>query len=58
MGLFCASLFALILSACATRETASTTATTTTATGAERTQVTRDTIPAEGARKIPVTESY
>jgi hypothetical protein len=44
--------------ACASHQTASTTTTTTNAIGAKRTQVTKDTIPAEGDRKIPVTEQY
>ena len=51
-------LIAFNLGACASRETETTTTTTTTATGAERTSVTRDIVPAEGDRKIPVTESY
>gem|GEM_PF-4960859 len=57
--LWCASLLiALNLGACASREVETMTTSTTSATGAERTQVTRDTVPAEGTRKIPVTESY
>ena len=51
-------LVGLGLGSCATHEPASTTTTTTTATGAQRTQVTRDLIPAEGQRKIPVTQGY
>jgi hypothetical protein len=51
-------LIAFSLGACASREVETTTRSTTTATGAQRTTVTRDLVPAEGNRKIPVTESY
>jgi len=51
-------LIAFNLGACASREVETTTTETTSPTGAERTKVTRDTVPAEGDRKIPVTQSY
>jgi hypothetical protein len=47
------------LGGCATHDQYETTTTqTTTATGATRKKVVKDIIPAEGERKIPVTESY
>jgi hypothetical protein len=51
-------LIGLNLGACASREIETTTTSTTTETGAQRTEVTRDLAPAEGSRKIPVTEQY
>ena len=46
------------LEACATHDNYSTTTDTTTVTGAPRKKVLKDTIPAEGQRKIEVTEQY
>jgi hypothetical protein len=46
------------LQACATHHDYSTTTDTTTVTGAPRKKVVKDVIPAEGQRKIPVTEDY
>ena len=46
------------LGACATHDHYSTTTDTTTVTGAPRKKVLKDTIPAEGQRKIEVTEQY
>jgi hypothetical protein len=51
-------MLAFGLGACVTHDQSRTTRTTTTATGATRTQVVKDVIPAEGGRKIPVTEGY
>jgi len=46
------------LEACATHDHYSTTTDTTTVTGAPRKKVVKDAIPAEGQRKIEVTEQY
>ena len=46
------------LEACATHGHYSTTTDTTTVTGASRKKVVKDEIPAEGQRKIEVTEQY
>ena len=46
------------LEACATHNHYSTTTDTTTVTGAPRKKVVKDAIPAEGQRKIEVTEQY
>ncbi|HEY3600412.1 MAG TPA: hypothetical protein VGK72_00480 [Chthoniobacterales bacterium] len=51
-------MVAVGLGGCVTHDQSRTTRTTTTATGATRTQVVKDVIPAEGGRKIPVTEGY